>query len=102
MIEDEEIDKLVDYEVQVGKKEQKKIESNRIEGSSSDEEDVEIEEEVKVDPASQKKAERVENERKDMLVQKLEEWGKIITRVPHFATKVLTIDQIIIHNMRRK
>lgn len=52
MIEDEEIDKLVDYEVQVGKKEQKKIESNRIEGSSSDEEDVEIEEEVKVDPAS--------------------------------------------------
>lgn len=25
-----------------------------------------------------------------------------MTRVPHFATKVLTIDQIIIHNMRRK
>ena len=36
------------------------------------------------------------------MVSKLEEWGKIMIRVPHFATKVLTIDQIIIHNMRRK
>jgi len=23
-------------------------------------------------------------------------------RIPHFATKVLTIEQIVIHNMRRK
>lgn len=33
---------------------------------------------------------------------KLQEWGKIIARVPHFAANVLTIDQIVIHNMRRK
>ena len=25
-----------------------------------------------------------------------------MSRVPHFTPKVLTIDQIIIHNMRRK
>lgn len=37
-----------------------------------------------------------------MLVSKLEEWGKIITRVPHFTQHVLTIDQIIVHNMKRK
>lgn len=43
-----------------------------------------------------------EYETKNILVTKLEEWAKIMTRVPHFATKVLTIDQIIIHNMRRK
>jgi hypothetical protein len=35
-------------------------------------------------------------------VGKVEEWGKIMTRVPHFAPNVLTIDQIVIHNMRRK
>jgi hypothetical protein len=44
----------------------------------------------------------MENELKDHLVLRLEEWGKIIARVPHFSSKVLTIDQIIIHNMRRK
>ena len=33
---------------------------------------------------------------------KLEEWTKVMVRVPKFTPKVLTIDQIIIHNMRRK
>jgi len=37
-----------------------------------------------------------------MLVNKLEEWNKIIVRVPHFTNHVLTIDQIVIHNMKRK
>ena len=32
----------------------------------------------------------------------MSEWGKISMRIPHFSSKVLTIDQIIIHNMRRK
>lgn len=34
--------------------------------------------------------------------QKLEEWKKIQERIPHFGTKILTIEQIIIHNMRKK
>lgn len=33
---------------------------------------------------------------------KLEEWKKIQERIPHFGTKILTIEQIIIHNMRKK
>ena len=37
-----------------------------------------------------------------MLVAKLEEWGKIMVRVPRFTPNVLTIEQIVIHNMRRK
>jgi hypothetical protein len=30
-------------------------------------------------------------EGKDFFVSKVEEWGKIMTRVPHFAANVLTI-----------
>lgn len=41
-------------------------------------------------------------EGKDFFVSKVEEWGKIMQRVPHFAANVLTIEQIVIHNMRRK
>ena len=48
------------------------------------------------------RSEAKEEEAKDFLVGKLQEWGKIIARVPHFAANVLTIDQIVIHNMRRK
>jgi len=36
------------------------------------------------------------------LAHRLEEWTKIMTRIPHFTPKVLTIDQVIIHNIRRK
>ncbi len=35
-------------------------------------------------------------------MSKVEEWGKIMLRVPHFAANILTIEQIVIHNMRRK
>ena len=40
--------------------------------------------------------------KKEYLEGKVEEWGKIIVRIPHFVQKILTIDQIIVHNMRRK
>ena len=33
---------------------------------------------------------------------RLDEWGKLMGKVPHFTNKVLTIDQIVVHNMRRK
>jgi len=39
---------------------------------------------------------------KSFIEQKLLEWKKIQERIPHFASKILTIEQIIIHNMRKK
>jgi hypothetical protein len=51
---------------------------------------------------SKRTEQREGEEAKDFFVGKVEEWGKIIARVPHFAANVLTIDQIVIHNMRRK
>lgn len=40
--------------------------------------------------------------KKNDLESKVEEWNKIVVRIPHFSKKVLTVDQIIVHNMRRK
>jgi hypothetical protein len=39
---------------------------------------------------------------RSFIEQKLEEWKKVQERIPHFASKILTIEQIIIHNMRKK
>lgn len=43
-----------------------------------------------------------DGKKRSELENKVEEWGKIIVRIPHFGQRILTIDQIIVHNMRRK
>lgn len=86
------------------KEKEKLKEEKKGEEDSEDEEDEYSDEEGKKEEKEKvgEKDKGADSRKKNELESKMEEWNKIIIRIPHFGQKILTIDQIIVHNMRRK